>query len=175
MKPKTYFEWLYDKICEDRFAEGISYRALLWTLYKTEFTWTIPKDENRALDGLSLRHQYIYEMDAYEDDVPNTPCSVLEMMFALAIRCERDIMDNPIVGNRTTQWFWNMIINLGFGAMYDNNFDEEYVNDGISRLLNREYNSDGSGGLFTVRNTDEDLRKVEIWYQMCWYLDRYLY
>ena len=35
----------------------------------------------------------------------------------------------------------------------------------------REYAPDGRGGLFTIRNCEEDLRKVEIWYQLCWYLD----
>ena len=37
--------------------------------------------------------------------------------------------------------------------------------------MNRTYSPDGDGGLFTVRNCDRDLRNVEIWIQMCWYLD----
>ena len=42
-------------------------------------------------------------ISAYLD---NKTCSVLEMMIALAIRCEEHIMDDPDVGNRTGQWFW---------------------------------------------------------------------
>ena len=39
-------------------------------------------------------------------------CSVLEMMVALAICCEETYMDNPNIGNRTGQWFWNMVKNI---------------------------------------------------------------
>ena len=101
----------------------------------------------------------------------NQPCSVLEMMIALAIRCEEHIMDDPDVGNRTGQWFWNMIMNLGLGSMTDDQFDKRYAEQVIERFLNREYEQDGEGGLFTVKHCKHDLRTVEIWYQMCWYLD----
>lgn len=80
-------------------------------------------------------------------------------------------MDDPDVGDRTGQWFWGMIKNLGLGSMTDARFDEEYVESVIERFLNREYEPDGRGGLFRIRNCTEDLRNVEIWYQMCWYLD----
>lgn len=45
----------------------------------------------------------------------NRPCSVLEMIIALAIRLEEHIMDDPDIGNRTGQWFWDMIVSLGLG------------------------------------------------------------
>ena len=93
------------------------------------------------------------------------------MMIALAIRCEEHIMDDPDIGNRTGQWFWNMIVNLGLGSMTDAKFDENYTNMVIERFLNREYERNGDGGLFTVKHSRRDLRTVEIWYQMCWYLD----
>jgi hypothetical protein len=99
------------------------------------------------------------------------PCSVLEMMIALAIRCEETIMDDPDIGDRTRQWFWGMIINLGLGGMTDANFDPDFVDDSVLRFLNRDYEPDGRGGLFTIRNCHRDLRDVEIWYQLCWYLD----
>ena len=47
----------------------------------------------------------------------------------------------------------------------------ELVEDVIERFLDREYGPDGKGGLFTVRHCEYDLRDVEIWYQLCWYLD----
>ena len=80
-------------------------------------------------------------------------------------------MDDPRIGDRTSQWFWGMIVNLGIGAMNDDRFDEKYVDEVIERFLNREYEPDGRGGLFTVKNCDTDLRNVEIWYQLCWYLN----
>ena len=55
--------------------------------------------------------------------------------------------------------------------MSDDMFDKKYATYVINRFLNREYESNGKGGLFTINNCDEDLRNVEIWYQLCWYLD----
>jgi hypothetical protein len=91
------------------------------------------------------------------------------MMVALASECE-ETMDDPNVGDRTGQWFWGMIVNLGLGSMADYNFDYDYVDGVIQRFLNREYEPNGRGGLFTIRNCTEDLRTVEIWSQLCWYL-----
>jgi hypothetical protein len=93
------------------------------------------------------------------------------MIMALAIRCEENFMDDPSRGNRTQQWFWGMIRNLGLGSMTDDRFDERAVRKTIEIFLNREYEPDGRGGLFTIRHRREDLRNVEIWYQLCWYLD----
>lgn len=169
-----YFEWLYDSVCRNRYAKDISYRKLLMHLHRTEFIFTIRKDKNRAEDGIDLRYRFAYERDIPYDSVETYlegPCSLLEMMVALSIRCEETIMNDPNVGNRTGQWFWGMITNLGLGAMTDARFDEQYVDDVITRFLNREYKPNGEGGLFKIRNCDCDLREVEIWHQLCWYLD----
>ena len=80
-------------------------------------------------------------------------------------------MDDPAYGDRTGQWFWGMIVNLGLGAMTDNRYDEKRVDDILDRFLSRTYDPDGRGGLFTVRNCDVDMRKVEIWKQLLLYLD----
>jgi hypothetical protein len=93
------------------------------------------------------------------------------MMVFLAIRCEETIMDDPGIGDRTRQWFWNMVINLGLGSMTDDNYDKQLVTNVLERFLNREYEPDGTGGLFVVSDRDCDLRDVEIWHQLCWYLD----
>ena len=37
--------------------------------------------------------------------------------------------------------------------------------------MNREYEPNGKGGLFTIRGCEEDLTEVEIWYQLNWYLN----
>jgi hypothetical protein len=93
------------------------------------------------------------------------------MIIALAIRCEETYMDDASIGDRTGQWFWGMIRNLGLGSMVDSRFDKLYVEEVVRRFLDREYEADGTGGLFTIKNCDADLRDVEIWYQLCWYLD----
>ena len=173
-----YFEWLYDYVCDKKFSKHNSFRKLLMRLHSIEFTYIIPRDVNRADDGLNMRHRFIlangYEYrDIYEVvmDALDGPCSVLEMIMALSIRCEETIMDDPDVGDRTGQWFWGMITNLGLGGMTDSRFDRDYVDHVIDIFLNREYEADGKGGLFTIRHCDCDLRDVEIWHQLCWYLD----
>lgn len=168
-----YFEWLFNLMCEDRYSEKISYRKLLMFLHSKPFRFSILKDENRAEDGVYLRCRFAYDYLDVEDadEYIDGPCSVLEMMVALSIRCEENIMDDPKVGDRTKQWFWGMITNLGLGSMNDNNFNKQLADYIIERFLDREYEPNGRGGLFTIRNSECDLRAVEIWVQLLWYLD----
>jgi hypothetical protein len=141
-------------------------------LHNIEFTWFIPCDDNRADDGIQLRRKFSLARDDMSlSDYILGPCSVLEMMAALAIRCDETIMDDALIGNRTGQWFWGMIHNLGLTQMTDSKFDKDFVDDVIARLLNREYEPDGRGGLFTVKHCRHDMRTVEIWWQLSWYLD----
>ena len=79
-------------------------------------------------------------------------------------------MDDPLLGDRTGQWFWNMIRSLGLGGMYGNRFDIQEADYIIERFLDREYEPDGRGGLFTITDCEDDLRDVEIWHQLWWYL-----
>lgn len=145
-------------------------------LRSIEFTYIIPRDENRAQDGLDLRCRFA-SMNNYNPDIAyeiDGPCSVLEMMIALAIRCEETIMDDPKKGDRTVQWFWIMINNLGLSDQTDGRFDKIFVTEAIQKFLNREYAPDGRGSLFRIRNCRKDLRKVEIWCQLNWYLDTFI-
>lgn len=170
-----YFEWLCELVDAKRFSKSLSYRKLLVHLHNIEFTWFIPHDDNRADDGIQLRRRFgLYREDLSVQNYILGPCSVLEMMTALAIRCEETIMDDAQLGNRTGQWFWGMIRNLGLSPMTDTAFDRDFVDDVIARFLNREYEPNGKGGLFTVRHYDRDMRNIEIWCQLSWYLDECL-
>lgn len=170
-----YFEWIYDMVCGTRFADNVSFRKLIINLHNTEFRCSIPNDKSRAREGENLRHRFaITRMPGVPEyeilDILAGPCSVLEMMVALAIYAEEHIMSNPQIGNRVGQWFWSMVVNLGLGDQMDNQFDRRYVDGVLQRFLDRKYEPTGQGGLFTIRNCDRDLRKVEIFYQLCWYL-----
>jgi hypothetical protein len=167
-----YFEWLANLVGDSgNRPKDISFRKLLMHLHSVDFIYTIPMDRNRHADGLDLRYRFSLLND-YGDgfDYDGDKCSVLEMMIALAIRCEEDITDNTNYGDRTSQWFWGMIRSLGLNSMTDAVYDREYVDEVITRFLNREYDPDGKGGLFRIKGIDRDLRKVEIWYQLNWYL-----
>lgn len=164
---KRYFCWLLNKISYSPDEPNGTYNELLWLLYETEFVWTIEMDENRSLDGIELRFEFSKEH--FED----IPCSVLEMMIALAYRCERHIMTNDIYGDRTGTWFWSMIESLGLIEMEDRSFDYSKAMEIIDRFLSRDYERNGRGGLITLPYDElqgRDMRKTEIWYQMMWYL-----
>lgn len=171
-----YFDWLYNLACRNRYPQmgRISFYKLLSHLHLREFTYTIFNDKNRAQDGIDLRYRFYLGSNYKLEDIQtylDQPCSVLEMIAALALRCEEHIMDDPRKGNRTQQWFWSMIVSLGLGSMLDERYDREYVDYVIDRFLNHEYEPNGKGGLFTVPNSDEDFRTMEIWYQMNRYLN----
>lgn len=173
-----YFDWMSCMVYDKRYLKGLSYHKLLSRLHEIDFQYILPMDGNRAEDGIDLRYRFGYEQ-SYNDHIiaaylDNRPCSVLEMMIALAFRCEEHIMSDPDIGNRTGQWFWNMISNLGLISMNDSEFDEDYTDEVIFRFMERKYKPNGKGGLFTVERCSIDMRSVEIWYQMNWYIDSVL-
>ena len=166
-----YFEYRCERIDAKRYARSVSYRKLLMRLHDTEFTYFIPYDDNRADDGVQLRRRFaLARNDMSLVDYILGPCSVLEMMVALAVRCET-IMDDTSYGDRTGQWFWGMINNLGLSSMSDSKFNKHEVDTIVNRFLKREYERNGKGGLFTVKHSKRDMRSVEIWCQLSWYLD----
>ena len=171
---EQYFNWMYDMVFTKR---APSYVRLLRYLNRQEFTYNIRLDGNRADDGLYLRYRFKQENHLRAVDVDRCltgKCSVLEMMVALCLRIEEDIMDDPVKGNRIHKWFHVMLKSLGLLDMDDAYFDERYADKVITRFLNREYEPNGAGGLFRIKDCPYDLRSVEIWYQMCWYFDSIL-
>ena len=174
---EEYFGWMCKLISNNRYSWA-SYRRLLDYLHHVEFVYSIEMDGNRAEDGIDLRYRFGREK-GYSDPMiavklDNCPCSILEMMVALAIRCEEHIMEDSDIGDRTGQWFWSMIESLGLESMTNVNFNRQYVEEVIRSFLDRDYKRNGDGGLFTVEHCNKDMRSVEIWYQMCMYLDSIL-
>lgn len=169
-----YFEWLYNYVCKGRANPNVSYKKLFMLLHDIDFDFYVRNDVNRARDGVDLRYRFaMLKDDDHIMDVLDAPCSVLEMMVALAIRCEETIMDDPRYGDRTSQWFWNMLTNLGISYMTDDKFDRYIATKKIYNFIERNYEPNGKGGLFYIKDCKEDLRDVEIWTQLCWYLDNF--
>lgn len=172
----AYFDWMCQLVCSDqRYLRSKSYDKLLRFLHSIDFNYTIPMDGNRAEDGVCLRYRFgdehSYEHSLIASYLDIRPCSVLEMMVALALKCEERIMWNPDIGDQTPRWFWGMIESLRLGSEDDRCFDEGYAYYTVMKFINRDYKRDGKGGLFTVKNPTQDMRSVEIWYQMSWYLN----
>lgn len=168
-----YFDWMTRLVCQNHPLGRKSWKKLFGFLFRTEFTYVLELDENRACDGVELRYRFAYEHQYTGEEMPlmQKPCSIFEMMIALAVRCEENIMADPAYGDRTGEWFFGMVESLGLDRMSDDHFDEGYVKAIVSHLLNRTYDPSGRGGLFTVNDPRVDMRKTEIWYQMMRYLN----
>ena len=172
---ERYFDWLYELVCGKWEPRNLSFRKLLTFLYRTPFQPDNEMDENRAVDGTNLRMRFAEaKIDIPANGVQvafrGRPCSMLEMMVALALRCEEQIMEDANAGNRAGQWFWNMIVSLGLAAMDDNRFHPTRAECVMERFRRRDYQPNGAGGLFTLQNPKEDLRTLDIWYQMQAYI-----
>ena len=162
-----YFKWLLERI-EVYDYKAFNYKKLCRWLFNEPFIWSIRNDENRAGDGLALRSEYIRQGGHLT--MADRPCSVLEMLVALSVRVDRDILGDPDV-YRGGKLFWIMIEHLGLDVYDDSFFDEEAVSEIVDIWLERRFKEDGSGSIFRVRNHVRNQKKIEIWYQTCDFLN----
>lgn len=169
-----YFNWMQQLVCDDEYTEGRSYYKLFRTLLNEEFYYILPMDGNRAEDGIDLRYRFGYEHGIDErivaTELDYKPCSILEMLVALVVRFEEHIMVDPDHGDRFGRWFWTMIDNMGLLEMDDAHFSYSKTHDILNRFLERQYGPHGEGGLVYLPDCTEDLRRVDIWCQVMWYL-----
>lgn len=172
----AYFKWLCDLVCDKRYLGGRSYAKLLYALhYKWTYLPEYPMDSNREADGMEMRYKFANTMSGFVpgDDIYDNPCSVLEMMVGLSVRCEDTIMGVSEFGSRYYRWFWEMIESMGLADQTDDIYDKHVVDQIVYNMLHHNYSRNGKGGLFTVSEnmSHRDMRKAEIWYQMSWYLE----
>lgn len=168
-----YFWWLLSLVnVTNREDPNI---PLLRFLSVKKFFGRIPNDQNRAVDGLSLRQEFEYMRNPKLAGLGEQGfCSFLEMLVALARRIDYNMWEG---GEETTsRWFWEMIDNMQLKAVDENSSDYNDViahNERIlENILDRRIGPDGSGGLFPLKRTNNDQREVEIWYQMMEYIQQ---
>jgi hypothetical protein len=161
----AYFNWLCARVTSvnARISE-----SLLQLLYQTEFVWSVPTDRNREADGLELRVHFLNETFRRSNDPDwyHMPCSVLEVLVAFADVASFQTDMPP------EDWFSIFLRNLGLDAHRAVTPDyRQEVCDILDAFIWRTYDFNGFGGLFPLRETQNDQRKVEIWYQFCEYLN----
>ncbi len=176
----NYYIWLLDKI---RIREHNENRMMCEYLFDYPFRWSVENDSNRAKDGILLREQFEEEtgwpISEYKEIGLNVPCSVLEMLIALAQAIENNIMYDPDFGDRTHMWFWIMVDNLGLTKATDDEiefgsrFGVPYMDYILDNWLERRFESDGFGSLFPLNGEKCDQRNQEIWYQSLAYFGRF--
>lgn len=169
----NYLNWLIRKV-EDGASFGLE--EFISDIHTIEFYCIIPNDDNRVMDGMALRNRYMDDIEVDSMDLEENlsgPCSMLEMLIALADRMDFILYDDA-KGSRSTAWFWLFINNLRLQKYVPTEYDaqrKQKLNKMIlKKFVARDYQPDGRGSIFPLRNPSEDQRKVEIWYQMMNYI-----
>ncbi len=165
---KEYLKWLCSLV------HGGEKWSFLWNkLHNMAFVWLIPMDENRAEDGKYLRYLFGLELSeqgisAEEiEEILDGPCSVMEFLVGLARRIEEDIMYDVDKEDRTYEWFWEMIRNLGLDIYDDEHYSEARVDDIVNRFMSRKYKKNGVGNVFKWDGKHgTKIRNFDIWSQV---------
>lgn len=177
---EQYYRWLCFVAVRDDYSINNVYSRVLRCLYETPFEYTLQQDANRSEDGLALMQRYANEYYINTgcrlpiDEIQcSRTCSVLEVLVSLSIRIEETIMTDPSIGDRTSFWFREMLLNLGLLNQTDTCFNKETFDHIINTFMYRKYDEYGRGGLFYVQYPKQDMRMTEIWYQAMWYLSEH--
>jgi hypothetical protein len=167
---KSYIDWLLQKIDNPRNQDYEDLFAILW---EQEFYSLVDNDSNRAEDGLSLRK--MWERKTRQRLILGPP-RVLEVLIYLAMRA-RDVLYDGDFTISVDALFWEFLTNLGLD-FYNNKKFEGYTHDDnrldvidiLDKWLKREFQRNGKGGVFPLKNPKKDQRDEELWYQMNYYL-----
>lgn len=169
----NYFEWLLHGMNDNQWGYRTQeFSKLLNLMFKLRFKAVNHMDVIREEKIDDLRDDFFYDHDEHIKDVPDMPAypTVLELLISLSYSME-DVMSNQKYGNRTADWFWGMIINLGLEDLDDDEFDEGYAVAVFSRWLKREFAPDGNGSPFPMRDPPCDMTGVDIWRSFLWYVN----
>ena len=153
----SYFDWLTSQIA----VEGRrTYQSLFLKLFNTEFVWTLEGDDNRVKDGLDLRREFSGG-NLRKVQFPEF-ISILEVLLGLSRRLAF------LTGGEAPLWAWQLIENLHLDGCSDpvSRTAQGHIDEVLDAVVWRTYQRNGRGGFFPLRNTKEDQRKIELWYQM---------
>ena len=155
---EQYVRWLISQVEGGRDLTGV-----LGLMFVTEFVWLVPWDDNRLNDGLDLRAEF------GKGDI-SWPGSVLEVMIGLSRRMAFQ------VGGTPAGWARQFLQNLDLERFKDplGPRRSREATEILESLVYRNYAPDGTVSFFPLQQPDEDMSKVEIWYQMAAYIDEIL-
>ncbi len=165
-----YTSFLMNKVAT---PDSSRYLCLLTELNKIEFHYIMETDKNRSLEALKFRNEFVSltNSQAIYAIMPG-PATVLEVLIAMAERAD-DVMYDPAVGKRPSQWFWLFIHNLGLDYLVDANwtFDaNNYIFVTVTKWMDRRFTPDGIGTPYPIPGCRANLQEVPIWDAMNWYL-----
>lgn len=170
---ERYFVWLYslvaDPTIEDR---DLTYWELFRQLYARPFVWFVPMDDNRVGDGKELRLEFLRQEGLQRSEVDHgwveIGCSFLELMIALSGRLQYQLDPDSTLA----YWFWEVLMtNIGLRHCTDGaEFESCDIDETLTRVMFRQYESDGKGGFFPLQHPKKDQREIELWAQLSAYV-----
>ena len=160
-----YYRWLVHQIAVPEDNTN-TYEDLFTRLHDTEFIWIVDRDDNRLQDGADLRVEFMHGSDYTME----RRVSLLEVLIALSRRAAFT------GGGYAPFWAWKLIENLRLNKASDplTGRKADRVEDILEALIWRTYEPNGEGSFFPLKNTTEDLRKLELWVQMNMYVTEML-
>lgn len=167
---ERYFTWLYSQVAPLKVKNpSRTHWSLAKQLFTKEFVWFVPNDDNRVEDGRDLRFEFLHECGI--KDVPpdwlGLGCSMLELLIGLSRRLSFN------ADGESRDWFWQLIENLNLPPCNDRVYNDDLkdeIDQALDSVIWRTYAPNGDGGLFPLREYNQDQRKVELWYQMHAYI-----
>jgi hypothetical protein len=160
---EDYLRWLEPQLRDEHGNQSKTYWDLLNLMFEKEFVWLIPHDDNRMVDGLDLRTEFAHEAHIRPNALKQLgPCSFLEVLIGLSRRLAF------AAGGQAPGWAWQLVTNLELHRMSDplSQPKRNRVEHILNACMYRTYQPDGQGGFFPLAWPDDDMTKVELWYQM---------
>lgn len=148
------------------------YPRILSELHNIPFVCRVKLDENRVEDALGMRRfviqnsaDYLY----YNATFPNP--SVLEVLCAFAKLCWES--DGQSDQRYPSDWLRMFFMNMNLIDDICNEISENptYIRIQVDTMMDRRYDRNGEhGGLFHIRRSDVDMRRIQLFEQMDVYL-----
>ena len=177
---KDYFDYLYSIGFDD---DG-DHERLARLLFEIPYEWENDRDENRMWDGVEMRREYeeVCKIDRSYDIsrcLNGDACTMLEFFVGFAYRLVRDMFNHDIfdmsyIPKLIKMWFDEDHLDIWRFVNEEMDEDEEGVSEAVVDQLDIwvhcNYEYDGScGGLFIIRDPEEDIRYTEMWVQASWW------
>lgn len=167
---ETYYLWLAED-CFSTPPERREYEGVLRLLHDIPFYWTIWSDENRAGDALSFRQNdflgYQQDLDRLDQHWLNAWAQQAPSVLEVLLGCARRwcfYFEAPVAF-----YFQHMFRNMRFDRFPGrtlNSGGQEIVRNRCDIWMARQFESNGEGSPFPVKQDVTDMRLVDIWTQM---------
>lgn len=160
---EDYLRWLEPQLSDEAGSHGKTYWGLLNFMFDTPFTWIVPMDDNRRVDGLDLRVEFAREVHIRPSIMDRLgPGSFLEVLIGLS----RHLAFTA--GGEAPGWSWELLTNLELHRLPDplTRPKQRKAKEIMCIAMERTYSPDGTGGFFPLAWPDGDQTQIELWYQM---------